>query len=149
MEVVRRLFYRCAFAFGDFLDEAAFRTSLAFDVLRGKVPRQVERRWWNRAAETPVLVDVFDWTDDRLIFSVLVWPSLESSARNAGYAQRDRVEAVTGAIARGAKDKMWSTYWEVDFGLKWDHGREVWVDGDGHAYDGSRFGAGSRRPGAA
>jgi hypothetical protein len=58
---------------GGFIEEAAFRLVLAFGVLTGRMPRQVERRWWNRAVETPVLVDVFDWTDDRLIFSVLVW----------------------------------------------------------------------------
>ena len=40
-------------------------------------------------------------------------------------------------------------YWEANYGLTWDHGREVWVDGDGHAYDGSRFGAGSRSVSAA
>ena len=26
-----------------------------FDVITGRMPRQVERRWWNRAVETPVL----------------------------------------------------------------------------------------------
>jgi L-alanine-DL-glutamate epimerase-like enolase superfamily enzyme len=41
-------------------DEAAFRLALAFDVLIGRMPRQVERRWWNRAAESPVLIDVYD-----------------------------------------------------------------------------------------
>jgi hypothetical protein len=67
-----------AWALGDFFEEAAFRLVLAFDVIVGRTPRQVERRWWNRAVETPILIDVLDWTDDRLIFSVLVWPSLES-----------------------------------------------------------------------
>jgi hypothetical protein len=40
----------------------------------------------------------------------------------------------------------WSTRYEVDYGLRWDPKRECWVDGDGHAYDGSRFSADSRRP---
>ena len=49
------------------------------------------------------------------------------------------------AIARGAEQKMWSTRWEVSE-LAWDQKRECWVDGGGHAYDGSRFGIGSRSP---
>lgn len=43
-------------------------------------------------------------------------------------------------IAKGAKEKMWCTRWEVDYGLRWEHSRECWV-GDGHRYDGSRFAA--------
>jgi len=39
---------------------------------------------------------------------------------------------------------MWSTYWEVDYGLKWDNSAECWVDGDGAAYDGRRLNAYSR-----
>jgi hypothetical protein len=46
-------------------------------------------------------------------------------------------------------ENTWSTYWEVDHGLVWVHEREVWVHDDWHAYDGSRFGIGSRRPRAA
>jgi hypothetical protein len=133
-------------AAGSFLDEATFRLVLAFDVLIGRAPRRVERRWWNRAIETPVLVDVYDWTNERLIFSVLVWPALEGEPREAAYDQQERVEQVLDAIARGAAEKMWSTRWELDYGLRWNNRREVWVDSDGHAYDGSRFGAGSRRP---
>lgn len=53
------------------------------------------------------------------------------------------------AFARGSAEKAWSPYWEVDHGLVWVHEREVRVDGDGPAYDGSRFGIGSRRPHAA
>jgi hypothetical protein len=59
--------------------------------------------------------------------------------------QRERANEVIGAIARGAAEKMWSTRWEVAE-LAWDHMRECWVDSDGHAYDGSRFGAGGRSP---
>ena len=91
-------------------------------------------------------MDVHSWVDGRLLFSGLVWPPLESSTRDAGYHHRERLEEVLGVIAKGAADKGWSTYWEVDYGLKWDHDREVWVDGDGMHYDGSRFAAGSRRP---
>ena len=147
MEVVVRLWYRLAAAVGDFIEEAAARTSLAWAVVRGRSPKPVEKRWWNRATETPVLVDVYDWTTDRLIFSALVWPLLESSPRDAGYHHRQRVEEVTEVIAKGAAEKMWSTYWEVS-ALSWEHKRECWVDGDGHAYDGSKFGssADSRRP---
>ncbi len=61
--------------------------------------------------------------------------------------QRDRAEEVMEAFAKGASERMWSTYWEVDHGLTWDHHRECWVDGEGFAYDGSRFGAGSRAGG--
>jgi hypothetical protein len=56
----------------------------------------------------------------------------------------ERVEEGMAAFAAGASEKAWSTYWEVDHGLVRDHPRECWVDGDGHRYDGSRFGIGSR-----
>ncbi len=124
-------------ALGDFLDEAAFRLVLAFDVLVGRLPRQVERRWWNRAVETPALISVFDWTDDRRIFSALIWPSLESSAQEATQAHRERVRAVLDAIARGAADRAWSIRFETDYGLRWDRERQVWTASDGFAYDGS------------
>jgi hypothetical protein len=145
VEVMARWWWRFADAVGGFIEEAAFRLVLAFDVLVGKTPQWVERRWWNRAAETPVLVDVYSWIDDRLIFSVLVWPSLESDLGNPERSHRQRVEEVLEAIAKGTGQKMWSTRWEVSE-LAWDHRRECWVDGDGHAYDGSKFGAGSRSP---
>ncbi len=114
--------------------------------MRGKSPKPLEKRWWNRATETPVLLDVYDWTTDRLIFSVLIWPSLESSAYEADNVFRQRVGEVKEAIARGVADKAWCTRFETDYGLRWDHKRECWVDSDGHAHDGSRFAAGSRRP---
>ncbi len=129
-----------ACAVGDFLEEAAFRLVLAFDVLAGRMPRHVERRWWNRATETPVLVDVYDWTDERLAFSVLVWPSLESSAQEATYDHRERVRTVLGVVSKGAADMIWSTRFETDYGLKWDHARRVWTASDGFAYDGSEAG---------
>jgi len=126
-----------ACAVGAFLEEAAFRLVLAFCVIIGRMPRQVERRWWNRAVETPILIDVLDWTDDRRIFSVLVWPSLESSAQEATYDHRERVRVVLGAISRGAADMAWSTRFETDYGLRWDHERQVWTASDGFAYDSS------------
>ena len=129
---------------GDFIEEAAHRVSLAWAVLTGRKPQRVERRWWNRSAETPLLVDWFDWPTDRLLFSVIVWPSLESAPETADDDMRERTEQVLGAIAQGASEKMWSTRWELDHGLWWEHKRECWVDSDGHAYDGSRFGTGSR-----
>jgi hypothetical protein len=135
-----------AHAVGSFLDEAAFRVALAINVLAGRVPVETHKRPWVRSVETPVLIDVRDWTNDRLIFSVLVWPSLESSAHEANYAQRHRAQEVMEAIGKGAADKAWATYWEVDYGLVWDNERECWVDGDGYRYDGSRFGVGSRNP---
>src|SRR3712207_7540533 len=52
---------------------------------------------------SPVLIDCYSWTDDRLIFSVLVWPSLESSAAEADYVYQQRVREVIDAIARDRK----------------------------------------------
>ena len=34
---------------------------------------------------------------------------------------------------------LWSTYWEIDWNLKWDNHHQVWVDAEGHAYDGRRM----------
>jgi hypothetical protein len=127
-------------AVGGFIEELLLRLVLAFNVIIGRMPRRVERRWWNRAVEAPVLVDVYDWTDERLIFSVLVWPPLESSLDDAIQDHHRRLEEVTQTIAKGAAEKAWSTYWEVDYGLVWDHARQCWVDGAGHRYDGRRFG---------
>ena len=133
-----RFWYRFADAVGGFLEELTFRVVLAFDVIAGRVPQVVERRWWNRSTETPVLADVYDWTNERLIFSVLVWPPLESGPGTAERDHRQRVEEVLEAIGKGAAEKLWSTRWEVSE-LAWDNEREVWVDGDGHHYDGARF----------
>jgi hypothetical protein len=139
VEVIKRYWSAFANALGGFLDEAAFRVVLAFDVIAGKMPRQVKRRWWNRAVETPVLINVCDWTNERLIFSVVVWPSLESNARDAGYAHHQRIDEVKKAISKGAADMRWSTRFETDYGLKWDNDRQVWATSDGHAFDGLRL----------
>jgi hypothetical protein len=124
---------------GGFIEELIFRLVLAFNVVAGRVPVKAERRWWNRSLETPVLIDVYDWTDDRLVFSVLVWPSLESSPQDAPHDHRERVGAILEAIAGGAADRAWSVRWEIDYGLVWDDSRQVWVGEDGYAYDGGRL----------
>ena len=46
---------------------------------------------------------------------------------------------VKQVIARGATEKMWSTRFEVDYGLRWDHERQVWTAEDGFAYDGAHL----------
>jgi hypothetical protein len=119
---------------GGFIEEAAFRTSLAWAVLRGKAPKPLEKRWWNRATEAPVLIEVWDWTDERHIYSVLVWPSLEVPLEKAAYAQQERAKQVIRVLHAGAAEMAWSTRFEVDYGLRWDHERQVWVATDGFAY---------------
>jgi hypothetical protein len=127
--------YAFANAVGIFIEEAAFRTTLAWAVLRGTSPKPVEKRWWNAEAEAPVLVDVYSWVDERRIFSVLVWPALEvSPLRDASYALRERAKLVREVIARGAAEMAWGTRFEVDYGLQWDRRRQVWVASDGFAY---------------
>jgi hypothetical protein len=127
-----------ACAFGDFLDEAAYRCVLAFDVITGRVPREVEQRWWNRSLEAPVLIEVRDWVTDRRLFSILVWPSLESAPEDAQQAHFQRVQQVKEVIAKGASDMAMTTSFETDYGLRWDYKREVWTASDFFAYDGKR-----------
>jgi len=69
---------------------------------------------------------------------VLVWPSLESSVEDATSDHRERVRTVKGATGKGAAEMAWSTRFETDYGLKWDHERQVWTARDGFAYDGQR-----------
>jgi len=125
---------------GACIEEGAARIALAWAVLRGKSPKPIERRWWNRATETPILVDVLDWTNERHIFSILIWPVLEVAPEKASYAHRERAKLVRHVIAKGASEMMWSTRFETDYGLRWDHERQVWTAEDGFAYDGSGFG---------
>ena len=139
MEVAVRLWQRFANAAGGFLEETAFRTSLAWAVLRGKSPKPLQKRWWNRAAETPALLDVYSWVDERLIFSVLIWPPLETPAHDAGRVFHERVREVKSVICKGAAEMAWTTRLEIDFGLKWDAERQVWTGSDGYAYDGKRL----------
>ena len=128
-----------------FRDETAFRSSLAWAVLTGRVPVERKRRWWNRAAESPVLIDVFDWTEDRLIFSVLVWPPLEAYPHRVGRDHEARVRDVKEVIERGCAEMLYSTRFDTDYGLQWDPKREVWAASDGYAFDGKRLTAYSRK----
>jgi len=129
-----RWWYASANTVGGFVEEAAFRAVLAFKVLAGRVPLRTEKRAWSKVVEAPVLVDVYDWTDDRRLFSVLVWPPLEVPPDEAYPLHEERVEEVIAAISKGAADRAWSTRWEVDRGLRWDHTRRVWVAEDDFAY---------------
>jgi len=139
VEVIVRWWRRLADAVGGFIEEAAERVSLAWAVLRGKSPKPLQRRWWNRATETPVLLDVHDWTNERLIFSVLAWPALEVAPDRAAYAQQERVKQVIRVLHEGAAEMAWSTRYEVDYGLRCDHERQVWAGEDGFVYDGAGF----------
>jgi hypothetical protein len=141
VEVARRiglkvssLWYAFPNAVGGFIEELAFRVMLAFKVLTGRVPLRTEKRTWSKVVEAPVLVDVYDWTDDRRIFSVLVWPPMETESPGAYSLHQERVEEVISAISSGAADRAWCTRWEVDHGLRWDHKRQVWVAEDNFAY---------------
>ncbi len=121
------------------MEEAGFRASLAYAVLLGHVPLQTEKRPWLRSRECPVLVDVCDWTTDRRIFSLMVWPPLESDAHNASYDHLERVDQVKRAFGDVCVELAWSTRFETDWGLRWDRRRECWVDSSGFHYDGSRL----------
>jgi hypothetical protein len=147
MEVIpalARWWRALADALGAFLDEAAFRIGLACRVIAGRLPLEVERRDWNKSVEAPILVDAFDWTDDRRIFSVLVWPPLGSSPADALRDHRVRLDQVKAVIARGAAEMAWSTRFETDYGLKWNHERQVWATSDGFAFDGKKTGERAR-----
>jgi hypothetical protein len=128
------LWHAVAEAVASFLDEAEYRLTLAFCVLFGKMPRKVEKRQWNKSLEAPVLIDAYDWTNDRLIFSVLVWPPLESAPEDARSDKRERVDMVLSVISRGSAEKAMTTLFETDHGLRWDHKRQVWTAADEYAY---------------
>ena len=53
---------------------------------------EAERRFWNRGAECLILVDVKDWTDERLIFTCVVWPVLQAEDPNVFRSLDERVE---------------------------------------------------------
>jgi hypothetical protein len=130
-----RYWYVLANAVGGFIEEGAFRVVLACKVLSGRVPLRTERlRKWSKVVEAPILVDVYDWTNDRRIFSALVWPPLEAPPDEAYSLHEERLEEVITAISRGAADRAWCTRWEVDRGLRWDHERRVWTAEDNFAY---------------
>jgi hypothetical protein len=122
-------------AVGGFIEEAAFRVVLAWAVLRGKSPRPVEKRVWHKDLEVPTLLDFFDWTTDRHLFSVLVWPSLEVPIGDEAYrAQEERAQQVKEVIMRGAAEKAWATRVEVTYGLAWDRQCQAWVAPDDFGY---------------
>jgi hypothetical protein len=120
----------------NFLDEVAYRTRLAWGVLTGMVPIEMEKRFWNRSLETPVLIDVGDWVTTRRICTVLVWPPLESPPEDAQRDYGERVVMVKQVLAKGASDMALTTSFETDYDLRWEHERKVWVSEDGFAYDG-------------
>lgn len=70
---------------------------------------------------------------------VLVWPPLESDISEANDAFYQRIAQVKRTIYKGAEDMALSTRVDTTYGLRWDPSRRCWIDGAGHAYDGSRF----------
>jgi hypothetical protein len=102
------------------------------------VPIQVDRRWHNRNAEVPVLIEACDWVSDRRIFSVLVWPPLEAAQETAALDHFERVAQVKEVIAKGGREMALSTRLDTDWGLQWDHERLCWITSDGYPYDGWR-----------
>jgi len=42
-------------------------------------------------------------------------------------------------LDQGSAEKAWSVRWEIDGDLRWDADIQVWVGGDGYAYDGARL----------
>jgi hypothetical protein len=140
-----RFWHVFANALASFFDEVAFRLALACRVIVGAVPVEVEKRRWVRSVNKPVLIDGHDWTTGRLLFSILVYPAIDEldlSAAEAAHYQR--VEQIKQIVARGAGDLRLSLYLETEWDLRWDNGREVWIDGGDYAYDASRFGIGTR-----
>jgi hypothetical protein len=121
-----------------FFDEAAARLKLAYCVITGRVPIEVDRRWHNRNAECPVLIEVSDWTSERRVFSALVWPSLDTAPETAAQDHFERVAQVKQVIARGAAEMALTTRFDTDWDLAWHPQRKVWVAQDGFAYDGWR-----------
>jgi hypothetical protein len=63
----------------------------------------------------------------------------------AATAQQERAEKVFRVLHAGAAEMAWSTRYEVDYGLKWNHERQVWEASDGFAYDGAHLFEYSRR----
>ena len=72
--------------------------------------------------------------NERRLFSVLMWPSLEAEPEHALEAMRHRTEVVMHTVARGAAEVSWSLRFDVDHALRWDHERQVWVSSDGYHY---------------
>ena len=140
-----RWWHACANAVANFLDEVAFRVGLACRVIVGAVPVEVEKRPWVRSVNKPVLVDGCDWTTNRVLFSIVVYPPVdELDLSKAEAAHYRRVNQIKEIVARGAGDLRFSLYLETEWDMEWDYERVVWIDRDGYAYDASRFGVGTR-----
>ena len=135
MAAIKKFAWKVAERVGDFLDEAQFRAVLAWRVLRGKLPVEAERRSCDRGREVPILLEVSDWTDSRLLFSILVWPPGGPSLLESHRDQARRVEQVRHSFAKVCADRAWSTQWLTDYGLQWDPEREVWTASDGFSYE--------------
>jgi hypothetical protein len=135
MEMIRGWWTAFANAVGSFLDEAAFRTRLAWHVLLGRIPVESKHRRWNPEMERPAVIHVQDWVTSRHVLSVVVWPPLESKKHDAFFAHDQRVEQAKQVIARGCAELAWSTQFDVEYGLEWDPARKVWTDSSGFAYE--------------
>jgi hypothetical protein len=144
MEVVKRYLWRLWMVLGDFVEEITFRLTLAFKVLSGRVPISTEKRGYIRSIDKPVLIDAYDWTTDRCLFSVLVHPPLEVPWDEEEAAHFERVRQVKEVITSGAGKMGASLYLESDYGLEWDAKREVWTSEDGYPYDAKRFASGPK-----
>jgi hypothetical protein len=121
-----------------FLDEASFRTSLAYAVLRGRMPEPVAYRFWNRAVETPVLIHAKDWTNDRTMVTCIVWPAMQVPEDEDPLGlQYRRVDELMHVLARGATDSLWHVRFEADYGLRWVPERQAWLSSNGHLYHAS------------
>lgn len=139
LESLRRRRLALKQAIKEFTDELVFRARLCWRVASGRLPIEAERRPWDVRADRPVLIDVYDWTNNELVFSVLVWPPLDKDLRNQIAARRAldlRVAHVKDTVLRGAASRKWSMFIETDYGLEWNTARRAWVDSDGHAYEG-------------
>jgi hypothetical protein len=121
-----------------FLDEAGFRISLAWSVLRGRMPEPVAHRFWNRAVEVPTLLHVKDWTNDRTAITCIVWPAMEiPEGADPLIVQQERVNDLMHVFAKGATDKLWHIRVEADYGLRWVPERQAWISTNGHLYHSS------------
>jgi hypothetical protein len=86
------------------LNEAAFRVEVAFKVLTSRMPLETELKPWLYSVYAPVLIDVHDWSTDRLLFSVLVWPPLDPDSKDDVAAHEERVVQVKEVILRGVAE---------------------------------------------
>ncbi len=133
MDALRRFVWRIADCVGDFLDEAQFRAALAWRVLTGRVP--VEERHRHLYSGSPILLECSDWTDGRLLFSVLVWPAEGDSQLQAHLNHKARAKQILNGFNQACSDRAWSVQWLADYGLEWDPQREVWTASDDFSYE--------------